>query len=122
MILADTSAWIESFKHANHPLGRALAVEAVAMHDFVLGELVCGGLTPRHDEFELISRLPRASTVSNSEVVALVIERGLGNIGLGWTDAHLLASALIDDHSIMSHDRALVRAAEKCGVRAASTD
>lgn len=116
MIIADTSVWIESFKEATHPIVAALNAGNVLGHEFVVGELVCGGLTPRHDEYELIATLPRARTATTDDVIRMVIHRRLGPIGLGWTDAHLLAAALLEGHSIMTHDRRLAVAASKCGV------
>lgn len=117
MIIADTSAWIESFKDPSHPIVGALNAGLILGHAFVLGELVCGGLTPRHDEFDLLMTLPHARTVHHDEAMRMVIDRRLGAAGIGWTDAHLLASAFIDGHAIMTHDRRLIIAAARCDVR-----
>lgn len=116
MIIADTSAWIEAFKDADHPLVAALETDRLLVHAFVVGELVCGGLTPRHAQFGLIDRLPKAVVASHDEVIEMLLERRLGQIGIGWTDAHLLASAQITRASILTHDRRMIEAARLCGI------
>ncbi len=116
MTIADTSAWIGSFKDSDHPLVELLEAGLVLAHELVLGELVCGGLTPKHGEYELIRSPPHAPVAAHDEVISLIFHRRLGHIGLGRTDAHLLASALVHGHSLTTYDRSLVAAAKKCGV------
>lgn len=75
----------------------------------VLGELVLGGLARREEE--LLRRLPRATTVADDEVLAFVRQRHLSRRAIGWVDAHLLASALVEGALLWSLDRDLDRAA-----------
>lgn len=85
----------------------------------VLGELVLGGLA--HREEELLRRLPRAAHVPEDEVLVFVQQRQLARRAIGWVDAHLLASALVDGALLWSLDRALARVADRldCGYRPA---
>ncbi len=46
----------------------------------------------------------------------MLLERRLGQIGIGRPDAHLLASVQITRASIMSHDRRMLEAARLCGI------
>lgn len=80
-------------------------VDLVLMHPFVIGEMVLGGLSAREEA--LFARLPRASLVRHEEVLELVRRRRLMRRGIGWIDAHLLASALIASASLWSADAAL---------------
>ena len=65
----------------------------VLMHPFVSGELACGNLKNRGAILADFQALPAATPASDSEVMCLVEQRRLWGHGLGWVDAHLLASA-----------------------------
>jgi predicted nucleic acid-binding protein len=75
----------------------------------VLGELILGGLARREEE--LLRRLPRAVTLADDEVLAFVRRRQLARRAIGWVDAHLLASALVEGALLWSQDRDLAKAA-----------
>lgn len=107
-MLVDTSVWRRFFRGSAsvRPLGELLDDEgAVLVHPFIVGELVLGGLSSREEE--LFARLPEASLVSHEEVLQLVRRRQLPRRGIGWVDAHLLASALISSALLWSADAAL---------------
>jgi hypothetical protein len=53
----------------------------------------------------------RAPTVAHEEVVELVRSRRLQRRGIGWIDAHLLASTLVAHGRLWTADAALVTAA-----------
>ena len=111
-VLVDTSVWRRYFSGTSsaRPLGELLDEEgAVLSHPFVLGELVLGGLSTREEE--LFARLPRAGLAPHEEVLALVRRRRLMRRGLGWVDAHLLASALLSSAALWSMDGKLAAAA-----------
>jgi predicted nucleic acid-binding protein len=116
-VLVDTSVWRRYF--AGAPSVRALGQlldedEAILVHPFVVGELVLGGLSTREEA--LFARLPAAALVAHEEVVAFVRRRGLARRGIGWVDAHLLASALAEGGVLWSVDRDLSAAAAGLGV------
>lgn len=111
-ILVDTSVWRRYFSGATiaRPLGELLDDEgAVLSHPFILGELVLGGLSTREEE--LFARLPRAALAPHEEVLDLVRRRRLIRRGIGWVDAHLLASALVSSAALWSTDADLAAAA-----------
>lgn len=116
-VIVDTSVWRRYFAGtpAVKGLGSLLDEDgAVLVHPFVVGELVLGGLSAREED--LFVRLPAAAVVPHDEVLAFVRRRKLARRGIGWVDAHLLASALTSDATIWSVDGDLVSAAEDLGV------
>lgn len=118
-VLVDTSIWRRFFSGnpAAKPLAALLDDEgAVLTHPFILGELVLGGLSA--SEEILFARLPTASVVPHEEVLALVRGRRLMRRGIGWIDAHLLASALASGAELWTADAALSSAAEAAGAGA----
>ncbi len=122
-VLVDTSVWRRFFRGTAsiRPLGELLDDDgAVLVHPFVIGELVLGGLSPREER--LFARLPKASLVSHEDVLELVRRRQLMRQGIGWVDAHLLASALLSSAVLWSADAALSAAAAslEVGFRPAS--
>lgn len=112
----DTSVWRRYFAGAAgvKALGGLLDEDgAVLVHPFVIGEMVLGGLSAREEE--LFARLPAALVVPHDEVLAMVRRRRLTRRGIGWVDAHLIASALAAGGELWSVDGALAAAAEDLG-------
>ena len=111
-VLVDTSVWRRFF--AGSPPFRGLRDlldegGAVLVHPFIIGELVMGGMSAREEE--LFERLPAAPIVAEEEVLAMVKRRRLARRGIGWVDAHLLASALAFSAVLWSADKDLASAA-----------
>jgi predicted nucleic acid-binding protein len=111
-VLVDTSVWRQFF--AGSPpfrvLGDLLDEDGVVLtHPFILGELVMGGLSGREEE--LFSRLATARPIADEEVLDMVKRRRLTRRGIGWVDAHLLASALASSALLWSADKDLAAAA-----------
>ena len=115
-ILADTSIWVDHWRRSNPAFDEHLAGEQVAMHPFVIGELALGRISPRHEVLAKLRELPAATIVAHDEVLALIEARDLAGSGLGWVDAHLLASALVDGTRLWTLDGPLARAAQRLGV------
>ena len=57
----------------------------------------------------------------HEEILGLVEGQGLVGSGLGWVDAHLLASALIGRTKVWTLDRTLAAAATRLGLGAGSS-
>lgn len=119
MILVDTSVWVRAL------MGRApyaaAAAELVAggraaAHEFVHGELQMGDRGGRAEFLARLRQAPVAPTVPHLEVEALVRVRRLQGRGIGWVDAHLLASALAHRHRLWTADEALAAIAAEVGV------
>lgn len=116
-VLVDTSVWRRYFggTQSVRRLGDLLDEDgAVLTHPFIIGEMVLGGLSPREEE--LFVRLPSAGTVPHEEVLGFVRRRRLMRRGIGWVDAHLLASTLVCSAKLWSVDGDLSAAAADLGV------
>ena len=121
-VLVDTSVWRKFFRGtaAVQRLRDLLDEDgAVLIHPFVLGELVLGGISSAQEA--LFGRLPESRTVEHSEVLEFVRRRRLVRKGIGWIDAHLLASALTSSASLWTVDAKLSSAAADLGVAFVST-
>lgn len=116
MVLVDTSLWVSHFKHGNPGLAVLLNEAQVVTHDFIVGELACGNLKARKEILSLLRALPSAPVVSQEELLYFIEERKLIGTGIGFVDAHLLASANLMGVSVWSLDRRLHRAAAKLGL------
>jgi predicted nucleic acid-binding protein len=95
VILVDTSVWIDHLRAGDPVLGGLLDRAAVLGHVFVRGELACGNLRRRGEILALLAGLPQAVVAADGEVMGLIERRRLMGRGIGYVDAHLLASALL---------------------------
>ena len=86
------------------------------VHPFVFGELACGSLRARPTILGYLRNLPAALVADHYEVLELVERRGLAGTGIGWIDAHLLASALIAGAPLWTLDKALATQARRLRV------
>jgi hypothetical protein len=94
-----------------------LNTSQVLIHPFVLGELACGNLRNRSEVLALLRDLPRISVASDDEVVFFIERHVLMGKGVGYVDAHLLASLTLDGTSrLWTGDRRLHDAAETLGL------
>ena len=108
MILVDSSVWIDHFRHGESALVGLLDTGQVLAHPFVIGELACGNLHRRTEILRLLGELPQAPVASNSEVLAFIERRKLMGRGIGFVDAHLLASVtLAGSATLLTADRRL---------------
>jgi len=113
--LVDTSIWRRFFAGKapaaeREKLGALLDGEEVVLtHSIVIGELVLGGLSARQEA--LMRRLPFAPSVVDDEVLLFVKHHELMRKGIGWADAHLLASVHLASATLWSADEKLVKVA-----------
>jgi predicted nucleic acid-binding protein len=118
VILVDTSVWVDHLRGRDRVLGAALEAGEVVCHDFVIGELACGRLSGRAEILQLLEALPRAPIVEHEEAIAFVERNNLAGIGIGWIDAHLLASARLAALELWTRDARLRSAALRIGAAA----
>jgi predicted nucleic acid-binding protein len=111
VILVDTSVWVDHLRRRNATLAKALDRGDVICHPFVVGEISLGSLRRREEVLGLLAELPMASLVAHDEVLALVSRLGLAGRGIGWVDAHLVASAVVDRVPLWTLDRRLATVA-----------
>jgi len=116
-ILADTSVWIDHWRRGSAAFEAALDTRDVATHPFVIGELAVGAVHPREPVLRDLQRLEQVRVAEEREVLALVEAKRLWGRGIGWVDAHLIASALLDGCTLWTLDQPLARAAAAAGVR-----
>ena len=114
-VLVDTSVWIR-FLSNRHPyaaaLDRLLSDNDVIGHEFVYGELLIGDRSGRKKLLAHYDLMDRAPVVPHSEVATFVRERNLQGRGIGWIDAHLLASTLVGGLRLWTADVALALVAK----------
>lgn len=113
MLLVDTSVWIGHLRRSDERLVRALEAGTVLTHPFVIGELACGSMRRRAEFLGELERLPLAVEATHDEVLQLVERNRLQGRGLGWIDAHLLASARLTGSALYTHDIGLAAAWER---------
>jgi predicted nucleic acid-binding protein len=109
--LVDTSVWIDHLRIGSRRLSELLEDGLVLMHPLVVGELACGPLARRDEILTWLRVLPAAPVVEHDEVLEFVRRRRLYGQGIGWLDAHLLASARLAASYLWTLDRPLHRAA-----------
>jgi len=111
MILVDTSVWIAHLREKQPVFADLLSDGQVLLHPCVSGELACGNLSKRAVILSDLQALPAAAVASDTEVMRLIENRGIWGRGLGWVDAHLLASALISNCQLWTFDKRLAKTA-----------
>jgi predicted nucleic acid-binding protein len=119
IVLVDTSVWIR-FLSNRAPyaaeLDGLLSRDEVSGHDSVYGELLIGDRGGRGLLLANYEQMHQAPLVPHREVVAFVRERRLHGRGVGWIDAHLLASALVGRLKLWTVDPRLAAMAKELGI------
>ena len=118
-VLVDTSVWIRFLSNrAPHAaqLEELLSRDEVCGHDFVFGELLIGDVGGRRQLLADYEQMHQAPAVPHSDVVAFVRDRRLHGRGIGWIDAHLLASSLVGRLKLWTTDPRLARLTRDLGV------
>jgi hypothetical protein len=111
VVLVDTSVWGDHLRIGNVDLSNLLVAGEVLTHPAVIGELASSNLRDRAETLALFRRLPSARLATDDEVMALVENLSLHGRGIGWIDAHLLASARLTGCALWTNDRPLRAAA-----------
>ena len=117
MILVDTSIWIDHFRQRDEMLARQLNQGLVMVHPFVIGELALGNLQNRQPVLDALQDLPQATVATDREVISFIEQNRLYGIGIGYIDAHLLASTrLLAGAKLWTRDKRLLAAAVRLGL------
>jgi hypothetical protein len=119
VILADTSVWIDHLRAPNERLLELLDHQQILIHPFVIGELALGSMRDRLRTMFALKLLPPAMISRDRDVVALIDNHRLHGRGIGYVDAHLLASTLITPEALIwSKDRRLMAIARELAIAA----
>jgi len=117
MILVDTSVWIDHLRKGSAQLNSLLLNASVLTHPFVIGELACGNLSNRSRILNLLGDLPASRIADDQEVLFFIERNDLMGRGIGYVDAHLLASvSLMSPSRLWTVDRKLKDAAIRLGL------
>ena len=117
MILVDTSVWIDHLRKGDDTLISLLNSTQVATHPFVIGELACGNLSNRVIFLSLLKNLPTIQAALHDEVLYFIEHNQLMGRGIGFIDAHLLASLALSKQTFLwTQDKRLAALAEKLGM------
>jgi predicted nucleic acid-binding protein len=115
-VLVDTSVWVDHLRRGNAQLAARLEQGEVESHPFVIGELSCGKLQRRAELLALLGSLPRVLQAEHGEVLDFIDTHHLWGRGLGWVDAHLLASTRLSRTALWTLDRRLAVEAGRLGL------
>jgi predicted nucleic acid-binding protein len=118
IVLVDTSVWIRFLSNRApyaSELDGLLSRDEVSGHEFVYGELFIGD-GGRRQLLANYEQMHQAPAVPHGDVVEFVRDRRLHGRGIGWIDAHLLASALVGRQKLWTIDPRLAVLARELGV------
>jgi hypothetical protein len=123
LILADTSIWIDHFRSGNRAtnkeMRKLLNEGQIVIHPSIIEELALGSLQDRIKTLALLDLLPQVQVAQPGEVRRMIEARRLYNLGIGLTDAQLIASVFINPSTLLwTRDKRLRRAAEGLGIDA----
>jgi len=122
LILADTSIWIDHLRAGNKEMGMHLNQGHIVIHPLIIAELALGSLRERTKTLALLDCLPLVRVAQLSEVRLMIEARRLYGLGIGLTDAHLIASVFINSSILLwTRDKRLRKAAENLGIDARLT-
>ncbi|WP_343061006.1 type II toxin-antitoxin system VapC family toxin [Rhizobium soli] len=117
MILVDTSIWIDHFRYGDAELQKIINDDMLLCHPFVVGELALGSLRERDAVLAFLGAQREAMIATHAEVMTIINSHSIFSMGIGYTDAHLLTSTLLDKRSsLWTRDKRLAATAQKVGV------
>ena len=85
-------------------------------HEFIYGELLIGDRGGRRQLLADYALMHQAPVAPHRDVVDFVRERRLHGRGIGWIDAHLLASTLLGGLALWTADPRLAAVARELDV------
>jgi predicted nucleic acid-binding protein len=119
MILPDTSVWVDHLRRKDETLQARLDDRSVLVHPFVIGEVALGHVAHRAEVLLRLHWLPRAMVADTGEVLRFIDRHKLIGTGIGYVDAHLLASCrLTADTLLWTRDKRLLAVAARLSLAA----
>lgn len=94
----------------------------VVIHPFIIAELALGSLKDRARTLGLLDLLPQVRVAQMNEIRATIEARRLYKLGVGLTDAHLIASVFLNPSTLLwTRDKQLRKVAVTLGIHARLT-
>jgi predicted nucleic acid-binding protein len=122
VILVDTSVWIDHLRKNDAEMRRLLGMGQVLSHPLVIGELAMGSFKRRDLLLSELGELPSAKIAQHDEVLHFVSKHTLFGSGIGYIDAHLLATVrLMPGTLLWTRDRRLLEVASRLSLAAAES-
>jgi len=122
VILVDTSVWIDHLRKNDAGMRRLLGMGQVLSHPLVIGELAMGSFKRRDLLLSELGDLPSAKIAQHDEVLHFVSKHTLFGSGIGYIDAHLLATVrLMPGTLLWTRDRRLLEVASRLSLAAAES-
>jgi predicted nucleic acid-binding protein len=117
LILVDANIWIDHLRGHDAHLIALFNHRLGSLHPFTIGEIALGRFAGREAFLDWLSLLKSAPIATPQEVARLIDVHDLAGTGVGYVDAHLLASArLVSNGKLWTRDRRLAAQAERMGV------
>ena len=112
MIIIDTSVWIDHIRQPEVEVELLLKRDQALVHPFVIGEPALGNMK-RHDEIiNALLHMRQAAVAQTDDVLTIIKRHALSGSGIGYVDAHLLASAAMAAGTrIFTRDKRLAKVA-----------
>jgi predicted nucleic acid-binding protein len=117
MVLVETSVWVAHLRDGNTELANLLNNGSVLCHPFIVGELACGNLKDRAVILSFLQLLPMSNEAEHDEVLSFIEKNRLMGKGMGYVDAHLMASAVLTNALIWTFDKKLSQVADDLHIR-----
>ncbi len=116
-VLFYSALWIDMLVWYYWHLVALLRQGRVATHDHIIGEVAMGSVRNRDAVLDSLLDLPRAPLAEEAEVRSFVENRRLVSRGIGYSDAHILASIFLQGGlALWTRDRRLADVARELGV------
>ncbi len=112
-ILVDTSVWIDHLRKQDIVLTDLLRNSEILLHPFIIGELSLGTIRNKNNFMLELSHLTMINEATHEEVLFFADKNSLAGSGIGWIDAHLLASAALSKARIYTKDKNFQKLADK---------
>lgn len=120
--MIDSSVWVDHLRASDPRVEQMLNADLVLSHPMVTGELALGDLRPRAKLLASLRAIRQAIVADHEEVMALIEAEHLWAMGIGFVDAHLLASTkLTGSARLWTRDKRLDQVARRLGIAAAVT-
>jgi len=116
MLLVDTSIRVAHLRAGHTEIEVLLNDGAICCHSFVIGELACWNIKNRSEILTLLQALPMAEFVEHEDVMKYIETRHLAGNGLGYVDAHILASSILTTIPLWTLDKRLNAIATTWGI------